>query len=188
MNSSVVVGSKSTAVGRVLIGSSCFSLGLLGLIFNGIVIVAIRRAGLLTTKKVGKGGTPIFLLVICVIVDGCIRLAGYALYLAPSIIAQQNLGDPPNELHGLVSHHVVQLLCAGFVMGEVSEVLIAINRLLVIKRMVLDGDFDAGFVDKLFSHRNCLIYAVCIYPIALAWQYGLLWLILWGYRPCCACV
>lgn len=96
------------------------------------------------------------------ITDGCIRLAGYAFYLAPSVSIQRNLDDPPNERHGFYSHNVVQLLCAGFVMGEVSEVLIAINRLMVIKRVVIDGEVAGGLVDKLYSHLSCFVYTIAI--------------------------
>lgn len=146
--------------------------GSLGLLLNISVLVSIYRVGLLGRRcptaytSNTTTSSPVFVLVSLLLIDGIFRCATYSLYLGPSVIAGTNLGDGP-ERHGFWSHLMAQLACATFNMATRAEVLIAVNRLLVVKRVVVDGCFAPGLVDRLFSRRNCLVYAA----VTLPWEW-----------------
>jgi len=173
---------NSSVLGRSLIGVSYVVFGLICFLLNATVLLAVYRSGLLSR---GGNSAPVFMLVSLVLIDGTVRGVIYTFYLAPSIIVGSNLGDG-TERFGYWSHTVAQFACSFFNMAKKTEVLIAINRLLVIKRIV-SGNFAAGFAERLFSRRNCLIYAALIQPWEFAFQNNFFLDTLAGLpQPCCA--
>jgi hypothetical protein len=160
--------SNSTdAIARSRIGASFILLGMVVALLNAVAGLAIYRAGLLGSTA--RHGSPVFILVMCCIADGAIRSAALGLYCGGSVLAGHNLGDGDNP-YGTANYLTMYLIVfPSQGMATVTEVAIAINRLVVIARMMFDGAFlDIGTRERVFSRRNCLFYAVLIYPLQLA--------------------
>jgi hypothetical protein len=152
---------------RVVIGASYILLGTSIALLNTVVGLAIYRVGLL--GSVAKKGSPVFILVMCSIVDGVILSAALGLYCGGSVLAGHNLGDGDNP-YGTVNYLIIYLIVfPSYGMAVVTEMGIAINRLAVIKRMMANEEVPSiDTADRAFSRRNCLIYASVIYPLHLA--------------------
>lgn len=173
---------KSPVIGRVLLGGSYFLLGGTGFLVSVLVAVALYRAGLLGR---GPNGSPIFIVVLCSVMDGIIRNAFYGFYASACVLTQRNLGDGQNS-HGPVNELLVYLACGTMNMSQWSELIIAINRLLVIKRVVVDGEIGKGTAEFVFCRTNCLIWALTIFPYEWALGYGFWADVLFGVElPCC---
>lgn len=121
------------------------------------------------------------------IADGMIRNFYYGIYGAGSVVARHNLGDGDLR-YGTVNMLITYLAFPAKLMTQISEVFLAINRLLVIKRVAVDGNFVPGVVDRVFSRVNCLAYAAIIFPFCVANGYGYWVDKLFGAKlPCCGC-
>lgn len=137
------------------------------------------RAGLLGR---GSHGSPIFIVVMCSVVDGIVRGAFFGFYASPCVLAGRSLGDG-GERHGFVNDLLVYLLCGSMNMARWSEFLIAINRLLVVKRIVVDMD---DRLDAIFTRPVCIAWTLVIFPFEYALGYTMWVDKLFGAEiPCC---
>ncbi len=155
------------------IGVSYLTLAAVGLVINLVVLEAIRRCGLFRGEPNNKNSNTVFLLAGVSLFDCLVRHSITGGYFGTSILLQRRWGGES------VCFHLTQLVIISWAVGSITEFFIALNRLFAI--MSVCGSVWAGRMESvLFTRRNCLFYAVGIYPLQGSSHYALL-----AVTPCC---
>jgi len=154
-----------------VIGGSYIVFALLGILIDSVVIVGIFKSGLLEKRQ-----NPLYILASYAIFDVIIRLVVTAGYWGPTVLFQSPIYD--NELYGTFSFHCTQIMFAVWGEGSVTQVLIAVDRFLTMKAVMVDNVVNRE--SNVFTRRNCLIYVCSVFPTLVVVQYLTVYLL-----PCC---
>lgn len=154
-----------------VIGALYIILALAGILFDSTVMVAIFKSGLLE-----KRSNPLYILATYAIFDVIVRLVVTSGYWGTTVLFQSPIFD--TDLYGPFSFHCTQVMFAVWGEGSITQVLIAVDRFLTMKAVMVDNQINHE--SRLFTRRNCLIYVCTIFPTLLVVQYLTVYLL-----PCC---